>query len=83
MDIANYLHEYESNLLRFSFKLTGNEYIELLKRFISRRGARNSILSDNGKSFISEDVQNFAASKNIVWKFNLKSAPWQGGFSNA
>ncbi|XP_057312268.1 uncharacterized protein LOC130653769 [Hydractinia symbiolongicarpus] len=59
---------------------SGPECIEVLKRFIARKGAPNFILSDNGKCFISEDVQNFAASKNINWKFNIESAPWQGGF---
>ena len=59
---------------------SGEECVEVLKRFISRLGAPDIIRSDNGKNFISEEVQNFATSKNIDWKFNLEAAPWQGGF---
>ena len=52
------------------------ECINLLRRFISRYGAPSLVYSDNGKAFISEDTQNFAASRNISWKFNLEAAPW-------
>ena len=38
--------------LDLASNLTGHECIELLKRFISKRGAPNNIISDNGKSFI-------------------------------
>ena len=59
---------------------SSTECINLLKRFISRYGAPNNIISDNGKCFISEETQNFASTRNIIWRFNLESAPWQGGF---
>ena len=59
---------------------SSEECIELLKRFISRYGAPSNVISDNGKCFISEETQNFVSNKNIIWKFNLESAPWQGGF---
>ena len=51
-----------------------------MKRFISRRGSPKLIISDNGTSFISSEVQNFAANKINSWQFNVASAPWQGGF---
>ena len=54
--------------------------IRVLQRFISRRGTPKLIISDNGTNFISADVQSYAAEHNISWKFNLASAPWQGGF---
>ena len=38
------------------------------------------IHSDNDKAFIAEQTQNFAATGNIKWAFNLEAAPWQGGF---
>lgn len=80
MDCDNYVCSTRAVYLDLASNLSGHECIEVLKRFIARKGAPNTVLSDNGKCFISEDVQNFAASKNIVWKFNIESAPWQGGF---
>ena len=59
---------------------SGEECIEILRRFIARHGAPDLIRSDNGTNFVSEIVQNFAASRNIDWKFNIESAPWMGGF---
>ena len=59
---------------------SSTECILLLKRFISRYGAPSNITSDNGKCFVSAETQDFATSRNIMWKFNLESAPWQGGF---
>ena len=59
---------------------TSRECIELLKRFMARYGTPSNIISDNGTCFKSEETQNFVANRNIVWKFNLESAPWQGGF---
>ena len=53
--------------------------INVLKRFISRRGTPRLITSDNGKSFIATETQNFAAMHNIKWKFNIENAPWMGG----
>ena len=53
---------------------------QFLRRFISRYGAPELIISDNGKAFISDEVQTFAANKNIRWRFNVEAAPWQGGF---
>ena len=60
--------------------MTGQECVEVLKRHISKRGAPDTIISDNGSNFKSEEVQNFIASKFITWKFNVPSAPWTGGF---
>ena len=51
-----------------------------LKRFISSRGVPKLIISDNGSAFVSKQVQEFAASKFIEWKFNTEAAPWKGGF---
>ena len=35
-------------------------FVNSLSRFISRRGCRVTVLSDNGKTFIAEDTQSFA-----------------------
>ena len=53
---------------------------QFLRRFISRYEAPELMISDNGKAFISDEVQTFAANKNIRWRFNVEAAPWQGGF---
>ena len=52
---------------------------DVLKRFISRYGFPELIVTDNGTSFKGPEVQNFAANNGISWKFDLQKAPWQGG----
>ena len=37
-------------------------------------------MHDNGKTFHDAKVKNFAAQKNIAWKFNAPTASWWGGF---
>ena len=37
-------------------------------------------MPDNATAFIAELTQNFAALRNIKWKFSLTEAPWFGGF---
>jgi len=59
---------------------TGEECIEALKRFQNKFDTPKIVISDNGTSFTSIEVQNFAASKGISWSFNIASAPWTGGF---
>ena len=54
--------------------------VDALKRFVNSRGALKIVISDNGKYFTSTDIQNFATSSGIYWKFNIESAPWYGGF---
>ena len=53
--------------------------VDGLKRFNSRR-APKIVISDNGKHFISTDVQNFETSSAIYWKFNIESAAWYRSF---
>jgi len=59
---------------------SGPTCINVLKRYTSVIGAPKVVISDNGKNFISSDVQNFMSSKGVIWKFNVESAPWTGGF---
>lgn len=66
--------------LDLASSLSSKECVETLKRFIARYGAPKVVISDNGKAFISQEVQSFASKRNIVWKFNLEASPWQGGF---
>ena len=38
------------------------------------------VISDNFKTFISEDVKAFLSKERIKWNFILPKAPWWGGF---
>ena len=49
--------------------------IRCFKRFIVRRGSVK-IISDNFKSFLSEQLKQFLAKERISWKFILPKSPW-------
>ena len=51
-----------------------------LKRFVSRRGHCKLYISDNFKSFKSNELQNLMRANHIDWEFILEKAPWWGGF---
>lgn len=69
-------------------------FILALRRFVSRRGFCRTIYSDNAKTFVKADailkeiwskisnqeVSQYFASNNIIWKFIVPRAPWWGGF---
>ena len=74
---------------------TTQAFLRAFKRFISRRGVPECIISDNAKTFkagaqelqtIKNQVlkpnasQQFLANHNITWKFITERAPWWGGF---
>ena len=59
---------------------SGPACINVLKRLTNILGCPKVTISDNGKAFISSDVQNFMSSKGTIWKFNVEYAPWTGGF---
>ena len=54
-------------------------FYNCIKRFIARRGCPSTVISHNGKTFVSEDTQTFVSSHFINWKFNVEKAPWWGG----
>ena len=65
-------------------------FIRCLKRFVSRRGLPQRIVSDNGKTFrgaakvvtrIMRDpeVQKHLSGTGVSWQFNVERAPWWGG----
>ena len=47
---------------------------------IARKGCPNTIISDIGKNFISDEIKSFATNLEINWDFDLTLAPWPGGF---
>ena len=60
--------------------LSAKSFIRSFRRFISRRGCPDNIISDNGKNFVSKSSQNFISNLNVRWHFNLPLALWHGGF---
>ena len=74
---------------------TTDAFHRTFRRFISRRGVPECIISDNAKTFkagaqelqtIKTQIlgtgssQQFLAHHNITWKFITERAPWWGGF---
>ena len=74
---------------------TAGAFLRAFKRFASRRGIPECIISDNAKTFKagSQDLQalktqvieaaesqRFLANHGIKWKFITERAPWWGGF---
>ena len=55
-------------------------FIRRFKRFVSRYGCPDNVISDSGSNFVSDDSRNFVASRFIEWHLNLPLAPWYGGF---
>ena len=75
-------------------KLTTTAFIRALRRFISRRGMPEVIISDNAKNFQaaskelvgsrhlsgSEEYKNFVSDRGKKWHFIVERASWWGGF---
>ena len=59
---------------------TSKNFINSIKKCITRRGYPKNIVSENGKVFTSQKNQSLCAEQGITWKFNLDGAPWWGGF---
>ena len=53
-------------------------YVRCLKRFVGRRELPKSILSDNGKTFKTDQLKVSNTKNGIIWRFNLAKAPWWG-----
>ena len=72
--------------------MSAPEFIEMLQRFISRRGAPKQMISYNAKTFLSTpkhlkkicqkpELESYLTrNRRISWKFITAKAPWQGGF---
>ena len=59
--------------------LNVQSFIKSLKRFLARRGVNKLFVSDNAKTFKSQDVQQFVRSHGIEWKFNMPRSSCFGG----
>ena len=60
--------------------LDAHSFIKCFRRFVSRRGCPNFVISDGGKNFVSVETQNFVSKMGVDWRVNLPLAPWHGGF---
>ena len=76
--------------LDLSTDLTAEAFIRSFKRFSTRRGFPQRVISDNAKNFKSANqqlsalfelpsVQRYLAEKRVRWQFNLDRASWYGG----
>ena len=74
---------------------TASSFLRAFRRFISRRGIPEYIISDNAKTFKAgsqelttlksqilnaAEIQRFLAHHRIKWQFITERAPWWGGF---
>lgn len=82
--------------LEVSNNLSAENFIDMLRRFIARRGKPQTLISDNGKQFTlaqkivdpkcqknplnSSAYADFLAKNGISWSFITERAPWKGGF---
>lgn len=75
--------------------LSSESFIRAFRRFVSRRGVPERLISDNAKHFKdcskritslssqileAEKTQRYLASHGIRWQFIVERAPWWGGF---
>lgn len=75
--------------------LTAVQFLSCMRRFVSRRGKPDLIISDNApqfklvntalnkqwrQMFIDREVLNYVAMEGIKWSYTTALAPWQGGF---
>ena len=51
-----------------------------MKRLFARVGTPRRIVTDNHKTFRSENIRNFARNLSIEWKYILELSPHWGGF---
>lgn len=72
--------------------LTSKVFINLLRRFIARRGIPTDIFSNNGTNFLSankwfqvksDDIKRFSVSKNFIWHFIPPRTLHHGGLWEA
>ena len=75
--------------------LTATQFLNCIRRFVSRQGRPDLIISDNAPQFRltntvldnqwrqvfkNKDVLNYISMEGIKWNFTTALAPWQGGF---
>ena len=66
--------------LEWSPDMTSVSFSNCFKIFISRCGRPTKVVSDNFKSFKSNDTEAYFKEINVTWKPILEKSPWWGGF---
>ena len=59
-----------------SSSMDSSKVISCLKRFLSKSGCVDLIISDNVSAFKQNEVSNFLRLNDKNWKFNLSLSPW-------
>lgn len=81
---------YRAIHLELTTSLSTEAFLQVLRRFIARRGRPSIIFTDNGTNFVGarnllrkidwEKVKQFSSSQKIEWRLNPPSAAWWGGW---
>lgn len=76
--------------LELTTDMTAQAFLLAFRRFAARRGIPAIVHSDNAKTFrcsakhlcspVKDNVQDYASSHRIQWRFIAECAPWWGGF---
>ena len=66
--------------LELSPDMTSVPFINCFQRFISRCGTPTKIVSDNFKSFKSNETEAYFKEINVIWKPILEKSPWGKGW---
>lgn len=80
---------YRAIHLELTTSLTTEAFLQVLRRFIARRGKPSIVYTDNGTNFVEtrnllrkinwEKVKQFSTSQKIDWRLNPPTAAWWGG----
>ena len=76
--------------LELLHSLETQEFLQSFKRLVARRGRSSKVYSDNARTFMAavrwlkkaqsdEKFNDYLATNQIRWQFNLRRAPWWGG----
>ena len=76
--------------LELLHSLETQEFLQSFKRLVARRGRPSKVYSDNVRTFVAavrwlkkaqsdEKFNNYLATNQIRWQFNLSRAPWWSG----
>ena len=76
--------------LELLHSLETQEFLQSFKRLVARKGRPSKVYSDNAKTFVAavrwlkkaqsdKNFNDYLATNQIHWQFNLSCAPWWGG----
>ncbi|XP_071577026.1 uncharacterized protein [Temnothorax nylanderi] len=81
---------YRAIHLELTTSLSTEAFLQVLRRFIARRGKPSIIYSDNGTNFVGarnllqkidwKEIERYSTSQKIVWRLNSPTAAWWGGW---